>query len=165
MIGTQISIEISRQPERLVVEGVRRMMAGYDTADSGCWELAWQFYKKELGGQRARRPNAELAHYARALHDHGTRRLCLFPYDCRKLCQDECLVASLIAAAQADDGQALEAIGAALVCPEGLGETLYSACEFGDALKACGLVLQAIDFSRLSLKECPLKQFSARVRH
>lgn len=165
MIGSQLSYELSRQPERLVVEGVRRMMAGYETADSGCWELAWRFYKMELGGQRARRPNAELAHYARALHDYGTRRLCLFPYDCRKLCQDECLVASLIAAAQADDAPALEAIGAALVSPEGLGETLFSACEFASALKDCGLVLQTVDFSQLSLEECPLKQFSARALH
>lgn len=165
MTGSQLSFELSRQPERLVVEGMRRMMAGYETADSGCWELAWRFYKTELGGHRARRPNAELAHYARALHDHGTRRLCLFPYDCRKLCQDECLIASLVAAAQAEDAPALEAIGAALVSAEGLGETLFSACEFAGALKECGLVLQAVDFSRLSLEECPFKQFSARARH
>ncbi len=165
MSGHQIAIDMTHQPERLVVEGVRRMMAGYDTADAGCWELAWQFYKAELGGERARKPSSELVHYARALNAHGIRRLCLFPYNCRKLCQDECLVASLIAAAQSDDDAALTAIGSALVSETGLGETLYSAREFGSALKESGLVLETITLSDLPLDDCPLKQFASRIRH
>jgi hypothetical protein len=164
MPGTPTSIDMSRKAERLVVEGVRRLMAGYATGDVGCWEMAWKLYAGELGAEQARKPSSELAHYARALKTHGKRSLCLFPYDCPRLCQDECLIASLVAAAQESDRAVLEVVGSALVLEEGVSETLFAAGEFADALKDCGLVLKPVDLSRLPLEECPLKRLSpARV--
>ncbi|WP_417677647.1 hypothetical protein [Roseibium sp.] len=165
MTGTPTSIDMSRKAERLVVEGVRRLMAGYATGDVGCWEMAWKLYAVELGVDHARKPSSELAHYARALKTHGKRALCLFPYDCPRLCQDECLVASLVAAAQAGDAAVLEAAGAALVFDEGVGETLYAAGEFAGALKDCGLMLKPVDLSSLPLEECPLKRLKPVRMH
>lgn len=165
MTGLQSTIDMSRQAERLVVEGVRRLMAGYATGDVCCWELAFALYAGELGPGPARKPSSELVHYARALNAHGTRRLCLFPYDCPKLCQDECLVAALIAAAQMGDEETLQAVGASLVSAEGLGDTLFAASEYAAALKDCGLTLEPVELSVLPLEECPLKQLGPFKGH
>ncbi len=165
MTGSAMPIAIEHRAERLVVEGLRRYMSGYSTGDIRCWEMAWQLYASELGPDRARKPVSELSCYARALNAHGTRHLCLFPYDCIKLCQDECLVTALVAACQSNDESVVETIGAALVTPEGLDETLFSAREFGSALSACGLRMQSIDPASLTLDDCPLKKFGALRRH
>lgn len=165
MTGPLQTINISHQAERLVVEGLRRWMAGYATGDVSCWEMAWELYERELGPDRARKPLSDLSCYARALNTHGKRQLCLFPYDCLKCCQDECLVASLVSAAQAGDVGVLGSIGGTLVSPEGLAETLFAACEYGAALGDCGLSLEPVDLAMLSLDECPLKRLGAFKYH
>ena len=40
--------------EHLVVEGLRRWIAGYQTGSIACWELAWNLYAAKLGVARAR---------------------------------------------------------------------------------------------------------------
>lgn len=151
--------------ERLVVEGVRRWMAGYATNDTSCWELAWDLYASELGKERARRPVSELSCYARVLKTHGTRTLCLFPYDSPKLCQDECLVTAFVAAAQQNDTGTRNAIAEALFHTQGRNDAVFAASEFGSALSECGLMLAAVDPGSLSLELCPLRQLGLPVRN
>ncbi|WP_417667766.1 hypothetical protein [Roseibium sp.] len=165
MTGTAMPIDIGKRAERLVVEGLRRYMTGYSTGDILCWEMAWELYARELGRDKARRPISELSCYARALHTHAARHFCLFPYECAKLCQDECLVTALIAAAQSGDADAVEAIGNTLVNPEGVGDTVFAAHEYAAALKDCDLWLANIDLASLSLDDCPLKRLGAQNRH
>ncbi|MBD8891703.1 hypothetical protein [Roseibium litorale] len=155
----------ARRAERLVVEGVRRWMAGYATNDASCWEMAWDLYAAELGKDRARRPVSELSCYARALKTHGTRSLCLFPYDCPKLCQDECLVMAFVAAAQQQNTEAQNTIAKALFHPQGREDALFAASEFGSALGECGLILAVVDPGSLPLEMCPLKKLGLPIRH
>ena len=158
-------IDTGLKAERLVVEGVRRYLTGYTTGDIRCWEMAWELYVKELGARPARKPISELSCYARGLNAYAARRFCTFPYDCAKVCQDECLIAALIAAVQHNDLAAVEAIGKTIVTPAGQDEVFYSAKHFAAAIEECGLRLKAIDLSMLSLEDCPLKKFAAATRH
>ncbi|WP_153771566.1 hypothetical protein [Labrenzia sp. CE80] len=158
-------IDIQERAEWLVVEGVRRYMTGFSTGDISCWEMAWDLYVGELGKSRARRPVSELSCYTRALNTYGARHFCLFPYECKKLCQDECLLAALVAAAQVDDPDAVARISAALVAEEGLEETIFAATEFAASLKDCGLLLKTVDLSSMTLDECPLKKLNSRFHH
>ncbi|MEP0235662.1 hypothetical protein [Roseibium sp.] len=165
MTGSALPIDIQERAEWLVVEGVRRYMTGFSTGDISCWEMAWDLYADELGKNRARRPVSELSCYTRALNTHAARHFCLFPYECKKLCQDECLLAALVAAAQADDREAVSRISAVLVAQEGREETIFAATEFAASLKDCGLLLKTVDLSGMTLDECPLKQLNSRFHH
>lgn len=165
MTGFSSGLNLASQADRLVVEGIRRWMAGYSTGDIGCWELAWSLYERELGSARARRPITELSCYARAVHTHGARRFCLFPYDCPKTCQDECLLVALVSAAQSGKGEQASALCSAIVQGEGCEETLFAATEFADALSACDLKLSDIDLLNLVPEGCPLIQAGAKPCH
>lgn len=165
MTGLALPIDIQERAERLVVEGMRRYMTGYSTGDIRCWEMAWDLYSTELGRDRARRPVSELSCYARALNTHAARHFCLFPYDCTKLCQDECLVTALVSAAQADDRATMENIRSVLVTERGQEDITFAVTEYAAALADCGLHLKAVDPASLTLDDCPLKQFGKQVRH
>ncbi|MEJ8474869.1 hypothetical protein [Roseibium algae] len=164
MTGMAWPIDIEKRAERLVVEGVRRYMGGYSTGDIRCWEMAWELYASELGTEQARQPVSELSCYARALNKHATRHFCLFPYDCTKLCQDECLVTALVSAAQSEDSETVEVISSALVSPGGHKDTIFAATEFAAALKSCDLILNSVDLSSLTLEECPLRKLGQQHR-
>ncbi|WP_417687397.1 hypothetical protein [Roseibium sp.] len=165
MTAMAMPIDIERRAEWLVVEGMRRYLSGYSTGDIRCWEMAWDLYSAELGSDRARKPISELSCYARALNKHAARHFCLFPYDCTKLCQDECLVTALVAVAQVGDTNTLEAIANVLVSQAGLNETVFAATEFALALQDCGLRLGTVDPDTLILDDCPLKRFGSQNRH
>jgi len=158
-------IDLTRQAERLVVEGMRRSMAAYATGDHACFDLAVKLYETELGPRRARRILSELCFYARALATHGTRTFCLFPYECPRLCQDECLVAALIAAEQAGDFSAAQDIANVLVADHGREDTRFAAGSFAEALSECALHLSPIDFSNLRIEACPLRRAGLGPRH
>jgi len=158
-------IDLTRQAERLVVEGVRRSMAAYVTGDHNCFDLALSLYDSELGPRRARRVLSELCFFARALAVNGQRTFCLFPYECPRMCQDECLVAALIAAEQAGELDIAEDIARALVTEDGRAPTRFAAGSFADALGECALHLAPIDFSNLRIEACPLRRAGLGPRH
>jgi len=165
MTGRTSGLNLASQADRLVVEGMRRWMAGYATGEIGCWEMAWSLFERELGPARARRPVSELSCFARAVHTHGARRFCLFPYDCPKTCQDECLLVGVVAAAQSGRSAEAADLCAAIVSREGAGETMYAAAEFARSLTECDLTLTDIDLSALAPEGCPLIQAGATPCH
>ncbi|EFO32436.1 conserved hypothetical protein [Roseibium sp. TrichSKD4] len=162
---TQSSLTISNKADRLVVEGVRRSLAAYATGDHKCWDMALKLYETELGPAQARRTVSDLSFYARALNAHGTRKLCIFPYGCPKLCQDECLAAALVAAAQLGQEDLEGRIASALVTEAGQEETCFAAQSFAQALTECDLNLSEIEISNLQLVGCPLQRGSGESQH
>ncbi len=56
-----------RPPERLVLEGYRRWLAGYDSGSVAPWEMTQALYEELLGAAEGRRVLAELSHFVRTL--------------------------------------------------------------------------------------------------
>lgn len=94
---------LERRPERLVVEGYRRWMAGYETGSIAPWELAWSFYVNELGDADGRRAVSDLSSFVRALRGCAGCPLRIFPFGAKGLCREECLAVGLVAACQHND--------------------------------------------------------------
>lgn len=135
---------LDRLPERLVVEGFRRWMAGYDTGDIQCWELAWNLYAKALGPKQARGAMGELSGWVRCIRSCSARPMCLFPYGCGKLCRDECMAVSMLAGAQHRDEAALQAAAFQLVGTHRADDAIESARSFADMLGSFGQHLLAV---------------------
>jgi len=94
---------LDRTPERLVVEGYRHWIAGYETGSIEPWELAWSYYSRELGAVEGRRAIADLSCFVRALRVCANCPLRAFPLGAKRLCKEECLAAALISACQHGD--------------------------------------------------------------
>ncbi|MFN0263628.1 hypothetical protein ACKTEK_07090 [Tepidamorphus sp. 3E244] len=94
---------LDRTPERLVVEGYRHWVAGYDTGSIDPWELAWTFYSQELGAVDGRRAIADLSCFVRSLRVCAGCPLRSFPFGAKRMCREECLAAALISACQHGD--------------------------------------------------------------
>jgi hypothetical protein len=136
---------LERKPERLVVTGFRAWMAGYETGDVDCWEVAWNLFATELGVQDGRRAIAELSHWVRTVHRVSCRRICCFPSGCRYVCRDECMAMSLIAACQHEDQLTARAAAFHLVgAAEFVDQTVDAAREFSVALTQAGQQLSEL---------------------
>jgi len=132
---------LERRPERLVVEGYRRWMAGYETGSIEPWELAWSYYMTELGDADGRRAVSDLSSFVRALRGCAGCPLRIFPYGAKGLCREECLAVGLVAACQHNDatlrGCCITALGG---CPrsneisDAAGRYAATLMELGQAL-------------------------------
>ena len=92
-----------RPPERLVLEGYRRWLAGYDSGSVTPWEMTQALYEELLGAAEGRRVLAELSHFVRTLRQCAACPLRSFPFGAHHVCRDECVALGLIAALQHDD--------------------------------------------------------------
>ena len=129
---------LDRGPEKLVIEGFRRFMTGYDRGSSACWELAAQLFVEEIGAADSPRIVASLARWIDALRAHIDQPAMLFSFGCPNLCRDECFAVSMIAACQNRDRASLETALAGLVRPEGRAEVRAAAEDFAEALAESG---------------------------
>lgn len=132
---------LERQPEKLVVEGLRRWMQGCERGSATCWELAASLYAEELGSANGRRVLGALAHWVEALRNWMDRPAGLSPSHCPRLCLDECCAVSMIAACQnQDEGSLLDAMER-LILPEGHAEVVRATRIFAEALADTGQIL------------------------
>src|SRR5688500_15892050 len=111
-------VYFERPPEKLVLEGYRRWMAGFDTGSVVPWELTFSLYTGLLGSEHGRRALSELSHFVRTLRS--------FPFGAHHVCRDECLTLGLVAALQHDDAAAARVCLSAMACPA-LGDELGKA--------------------------------------
>jgi len=89
-----------RTPERLVLEGYRRWLAGFETGSVAPWELAFSLYSELLGPSAGRRAMSELSHFVRTLRQCAACPLRSFPFGAHHVCREECITLGLIAAIQ-----------------------------------------------------------------
>lgn len=94
------------RPERVVINGCRNAMAGYDHGDPSCWDLFWSDLVLECGTEPACEISGVLQNFVRQLRSHCLRPLTFFPRACRWACADECLALSLLSACQNADAAA-----------------------------------------------------------
>ena len=123
-----------RVPEKLVLEGYRRWLAGYETGSVTPWEMGWALYTQHLGGAGGRRALGELSHFIRTLRHCAACPLASFPFGAHHVCRDECLALGLIAALQHDDADAASTCLSAMSCPARRLDIREAAASFADAL-------------------------------
>lgn len=132
---------LERQPERLVVEGLRRWMQGCERGSVTCWELAANLYAEELGATEGPRVLASLAQWVEAIRGGMDRPAGLSPSLSPRLCLDECCAVSMIAACQNHDDDTLLGALERLVAPEGHAEVIRATQRFAETLAETGQIL------------------------
>jgi hypothetical protein len=123
-----------RPPEKLVPEGYRRWLAGFESGSVLPWEMAQTLYDELLGAAEGRRVVAELSHFVRTLRRCAACPLRSFPFNAHHVCRDECLALGLVAALQHDDGAAAQTCLAAMACPRLSANVCEAASCHADAL-------------------------------
>ncbi|MCX5495248.1 hypothetical protein OSH11_11065 [Kaistia dalseonensis] len=132
---------LDRLPERLVVEGFRRWMQGCDRGSVACWEMAANLFTEEFGLIEGHRMLGELVQWVDALRAGMDHPADLSPYECPRLCRDECVAVAMIAASQSGDAKSLSTAVNAFVRPEARDATMRAAQAFAHALAETGLIL------------------------
>lgn len=140
----QHGLYFERPPEKLVLEGYRRWMAGFETGSVVPWELTFSLYTGLLGSERGRRALSELSHFVRTLRSCAACPLRSFPFGAHHICRDECLTMGLVAALQHDDQGAARLCLAAMACPALGGELVTAARGFAETLADLDQVLLPI---------------------
>ncbi len=128
-------------PERLVGVGFRCWLAGFQTSDIGCWEVAWHEFSRAVGPRAAKPLMTELACWVRAVQDSAERRIEVYPAQCREFCRDECLAISMVAACQHSACPAFRACAVALLGSNEIEEAIEGAEEFALRLKQADQLL------------------------
>ncbi|MCO5063741.1 MAG: hypothetical protein M9924_04920 [Rhizobiaceae bacterium] len=126
-----------RAPEKLVLEGYRRWMAGFETGSVTPWETAWGVYAEVLGPTEARRALAELSYFVRTLRHCAACPLRSFPFGARHICRDECVTLGLIAGLQHGDSRAADRCLEAIACPALADMVCEAASGFAHVLSDC----------------------------
>jgi hypothetical protein len=128
-------------PERLVGVGFRCWLAGFQSGDIGCWEVAWDAFSGAVGPQAAKPLMTDLACWVRAVQDSAERRIEVNPAQCQRFCRDECLAISIIAACQHSACPAFRACAVALLGSNEIDAAMEGAEEFALRLKEADQVL------------------------
>ena len=123
-----------RPPERLVLEGYRHWLAGYDSGSVTPWEMTQALYEELLGAAEGRHVLAELSHFVRTLRQCAACPLRSFPFGAHHVCRDECVALGLIAALQHDDPGAADVCLSAIACPARTADVAEAAACFAAAL-------------------------------
>ena len=134
ILGPHEGCYFQRPPERLVLEGYRRWLAGYDSGLVAPWEMTQALYEELLGAAEARHVLAELSHFIRTLRRCAACPLASFPFGTHHVCRDECVALGLIAALQHDDPGAAEVCLLAIACPARSADVAEAAACFAAAL-------------------------------
>lgn len=121
-------------PERLVGMGFRFWMLGRKTGDIREWENAWTLYSSSFGLCGARRAVNSLSCWVNTLHRVTHRDIEVLPGGCPRLCRDECIAVSMIAACQHNTCPALRACAFALVESSMIDRVVQDAQQFADTL-------------------------------
>ena len=133
-----------RLPERLVLEGFRRWMAGYSSGDLAHWEEAWNLHAGTLGPRAARIVVDRLARFVRIVRDWSICPIACFPGGCRHICRHECFALAMVAAGQSRDLGCLSAAMRHLLDAEGHGEAMLPALAYAEAMRDSDLLLMPV---------------------
>ncbi len=106
---------LDRKGERLVVQGFRHWLSGYEFGDVACWEQAWSLYTDELGALNAGTLVSHLHFWVNAIREIASEPVRCLTCQCRYLCREECLCVGMIAALQHGDEASAALCAGALV--------------------------------------------------
>jgi hypothetical protein len=123
-----------RAPEKLVLEGYRRMIAGFETGSIAPWELSWSLYQSLLGEEEGARAITDLTLFVRALRKCASCPLRAFPFGAHHVSREECLALGLVAGLQHDDHDTASLCAGAMSCPLRCGELARAAAPLAATL-------------------------------
>lgn len=135
---------LDRVPERLVLEGFRRWMAGYTTGDLTHWEEAWNLHAAQLGPRDARPVVDQLARFVRCVRNWSVAPISCFPGGCRHICRQECFALAIVAASQNRDLESLSAAMRHLLDPDGHEDAMLPALSYAEAMRERDLMLMPV---------------------
>lgn len=133
-------------PERLVLEGFRHWLAGYETGSIDPWELGWNLFARELGPRNGRDLFSAVSSWARECHAYAQHPLQTFPFNCSRICRDECLALASIAAHQHGDEKVADFCLTRMIQHDGVQYARRSASDLADTLTAHGFRLMPVPF-------------------
>jgi hypothetical protein len=133
-----------RAPEKLVLEGYRRLIAGFETGSIAPWELTWSLYETLLGESDGARALSELTLFVRALRKCASCPLRAFPFGAHHVSREECLALGLVAGLQHGDAEAVSLCAGAMSCPLRCGELTRAARPLAETLGRLDQVLLPI---------------------
>ncbi len=142
--GTGLNAYFARVPERLVLEGYRRWLAGYESGSVTPWEMTSTLYSDLLGADAGGRAVGDLWRFVRTLRRCASCPLRCFPFDARHICREECLTLGLIAALQHDDRDAETLCLSAIACAAMRHDVCAAAETFADTLSEFDQILLPI---------------------
>ncbi len=106
---------LDRKGERLVVQGFRHWLSGYEFGDTACWEQAWTLFTEETGAMNAGALVAHLHFWVKTIREKAVEPVRCLTCQCRYLCREECLCVGMIAALQHNDEESAALCAGALV--------------------------------------------------
>lgn len=133
-----------RSPEKLVLEGYRQLMAGFETGSIAPWELTWALYEEILGSRQGAQAMGELSIFVRSLRKCASCPLRAFPFGAQVVSREECLTLGLVAGLQHGDGETAALCASAVSCPLRSGELAAAARPLAETLSRCELTLLPI---------------------
>lgn len=133
-----------RRPERLVLEGFRRWMAGYNSGNLGNWEDVWNLYTLELGWRQAGLVVERLAQFVHTVRDWSICPISCFPGGCRHICRHECFALAMVASSQNQDPDSLAAAMGHLIDPQGHAAAIQPALAYAQAMRDNDLLLMPV---------------------
>ena len=127
--------------EVILLTALRCWLAGYETGDIACWELAWHGLARIVPLPDAKRVVAELGQFARVFRGTLTCRFVYLPHCCSRVTADECLALQLVSCAQAGQSDSADACALRLSRNENHAELVAAAIDLGHALSEAHLTL------------------------
>ena len=124
---------LNRKGERLVVQGFRHWLSGYEFGDVACWEQAWSLFTDELGAVNAGVLVSHLHYWVKAIREKAAEPVRCLTCQCRYLCREECLCVGMIAALQHGD-EASAALCAGTLVGGKADEVIATARQFASLL-------------------------------
>lgn len=131
---------LDRKGERLVVQGFRHWLSGYEFGDTACWEQAWSLFTDELGAVNAGALVTHLHFWVKAIREKASEPVRCLTCQCRYLCREECLCVGMIAALQHGD-EASAALCAGALVGGRADEVIATARQFASLLIENGACL------------------------
>lgn len=126
---------------RLIGHGFRNLTIGLRNSDLTCFERAWTEYAAELGPERGAVALAGLSAWVRAIATSSCRSIEVAPIGCERMCRDECMAVSIIAACQHSHCPALHACIHALIDSAFVGPVAEQSRSFADRLREINVVM------------------------
>jgi predicted Zn-ribbon and HTH transcriptional regulator len=128
---------LDRKGERLVVQGFRHWLSGYEFGDVACWEQAWTLFTQETGAVNAGALVSQLHYWVKAIRERAIDPVRCLTCQCRYLCREECLCVGMISALQHGDEESA-ALCAATLVGEKADDVIAAARQFAKLLNDNG---------------------------
>jgi hypothetical protein len=128
---------LDRKGERLVVQGFRHWLSGYEFGDVACWEQAWSLFTDELGAANSGALVSHLHYWVKAIRERAAEPVRCLTCQCRYLCREECLCVGMIAVLQHGD-EASAALCAGALVGDRVDEVIATARQFASLLIEIG---------------------------